>query len=445
MINKIRYIAIVIYNKIVLTKMFSCGRNYLFSHKYEWLQPNYKKIIEQKKQKHIKGEQIKVAFYMLETSKWKYEGLYRLLEKDSRFFPYIVVAPFESGAVVGLDYVQHMKNVYRYYISRGYCTYLPLDERGRVQNRDEADELNPDILFHMNCWHEYGHFTQFGHRANTDVLQAYVPYAWMISNRYIEHFNRDFHNYMWKIFYETPIHVEIAKKYAINKGVNAVAAGYPLMDVFFDKNYVPKDVWKKQSCHKKRIIWAPHHHMLEKNKCANFLFIYDKMIEIAERYDDKVQFVFKPHPELAKKLDTSIPGWNKERREVYYEKWSTMPNGQIVTDDYIDLFLTSDAIIHDCGSFTAEYLCTYKPMLFLEANDKVIEGWNECGKEISKHIYRSKRGEQIEWFIDNVVLKGNDYMKEERILFVNSYLRPQNEKGASYSIYEYLKKELEIR
>lgn len=84
----------------------------------------------------------------------------------------------------------------------------------------------------MNCWHEYGKYKQFSYRHNWDKLQAYVPYAWMISARYIEHFNRDFHNCMWKIFYETPLHVNMSKQYAINKGINAVSSGYPMLDVF---------------------------------------------------------------------------------------------------------------------------------------------------------------------------------------------------------------------
>jgi len=443
MINKFRYIAIVIYNYIILTRVYSWIRNILFKNRYKWLVSNYEHILQEKREKAQSGNPINVAFYIWESSKWKYEGLYRLLEKDSQFHPYIVIVPFESGAVVGQDYLRYMQEVSAYYSSKGYSIFLPLSEdHTRVLSRNEAAQLSPDIIFYMNCWHEYGSFTQFGYLENTNALQAYVPYAWMISNRYIEHFNRDFHNYMWKIFYETQIHVEMARKHAINKGINAIASGYPLLDSFFDTSYVPKDVWKHQENHKKRIIWAPHHHMLEKNRCSNFLFIYDKMLEIARKYQDKVQFVFKPHPELAKKLDQSIPGWNKEKRVAYYHLWETMPNTQIMTDDYIDLFLTSDAIIHDCGSFTAEYLCTYKPMLFLEANSEVIEDWNECGKEIAKNIYISEKGTKIEWFIQSVVLSGNDYMKEQRRRFVDDYLRPKNPEGASTFIYNYIKNEL---
>lgn len=436
-------LAIVLYNKIILTKSYSWVRNLVFRHRYESIQRNYINIQKEKQEKARRNEVINVAFFMWETSKWKYEGIYRLLEQDKRFFPYIIITPFSSGATVGQNYIAHMKDVYSFFLEKEYNVFIPL-EGNDVWNQIEEHIAKPDIIFYMNCWHEYGEFIQFGHRSNLNVLQAYVPYAWMISNRYIEHFNRDFHNCMWKIFYETPLHVEMAKKYAINKGINAVATGYPLLDVFFDKDYKPKDIWKKQSHKKKRIIWAPHHHMLEKNRCANFLYICDEMVELAKRYQDQVQFVFKPHPELAKKLDNCIPGWNEEKRKVYFKQWEEMPNTQVCLDEYIDLFLTSDAMIQDCGSFTAEYTCTYKPMLFLMANDKVVQDWNECGKEILRHIYVSERGKNIQSFIENVVIGDNDYMKDERIRFVDTYLKPEDKEGASMAIYNYLRKELDM-
>ena len=443
-LGKLRMYSIVLYNKIILTRWFSKIRNFVFRHRYDNVQENYQKIVDQLRVKVKNGHTIKVAFYMLEVSKWKYEGLYRLMENDDRFDPYITVVPFAGGAVLEEGYLTHMKTVYDYFTSRGYKTFYPYNsDEKRMYRKNEIPEMRPDIIFHMNCWHEYGEHTQFGYMDNMDKLQAYVPYAWMISNRYIEHFNRDFHNRMWKIFYETPIHADMAKKHAINKGVNAVASGYPLLDSFFNSNYKPKDVWKRQNKLKKRVIWAPHHHMLEKNKCSNFLDICNMMVEIADKYADDVQFTFKPHPELAKKLDTCIPGWNKEKREKYYDLWDTMPNTQVCLGEYVDLFLTSDAIIHDCGSFTAEYICTYKPMLFLIANDEVVNGWNECGKEILKHIYISKKGESIESFLEKVVINGNDYKKDELHLFVDSYLKPKDENGASSFIFHYIKHELE--
>lgn len=443
--NKFRLYAAIIYKKVVQSPCFIFTRNVVFKHRYDSIQSHYIDVLNKLREKAKGGEKISVAFYNWEMSKWKAEGLYRLLEKDERFDAYIVTVPFAGGAIKEQNYLSKMLKAYNYFVSTRHKTFLPYSvEKHRMLDKNDCLELNPDILFQMNCWHEYGKFKQFAYRNNTDSLQCYIPYAWMISNRYWEHFNRDFHNVMWRIFYETPIHVAMAKKHSIIKGENAITSGYPQLDMFFARSYVPKDVWKIRGRKIKRIIWAPHAFINDENKCSNFLFVCDLMLEIARKYMGQIQIAFKPHPELEKKLDYSIKGWNEKRRKAYYQQWADMPNTMICEGEYTDLFLTSDAIIHDCGSFTAEYLCTYKPMLFLEANKKVIAGWNECGKEIAKNIYLSEKGEKIDWFIKEVVINGDDYMKDQRIRFVDNYLKPHNDGGASVAIFDYLKKELKM-
>jgi hypothetical protein len=56
------------------------------------------------------------------------------------------------------------------------------------------------------------------------------------------------------------------------------------------------------------------------------------------------------------------PNWGSEKTTAYYDKWDNLDNGQFKSGDYVDL-LTSDALIHDCGSFMAEYLVVGKPAL----------------------------------------------------------------------------------
>lgn len=433
----LRYCLIVVYNKIVLTKTYQLCRNYVFRFRYKHLPKSYESI----RNNLIEKKKNNVAFFIHDAAKWKYEGVYRCFEKDERFNPYIVIVPFAAGSVTGYNVEENMMKTYSYFKTT-HKVCLPYDANSKKIFDIRGTEFEPDLIFYMNCWHECGKYKQFSYRHNWDKLQAYVPYAWMISARYIEHFNRDFHNCMWKIFYETPLHVNMSKQYAINKGINAVSSGYPMLDVFFDSNYVPNDsIWKKQGKRKKRIIWAPHHHIYEKNRCANFLFVYDLMIQLAKKYENEVQFIFRPHPELAKKLDFCVSGWNEQKRKEYYSVWENMPNTQIELGDYIDMFLTSDALIQDCGSFTAEYLATGKPMLFMEANKEVIAGWNECGKAIASHLYLSDKGAGVEDFIQNVVIAGQDSMLEQRLKFIENYIRPKSGNASLY-IYEYIKQQL---
>jgi hypothetical protein len=71
------------------------------------------------------------------------------------------------------------------------------------------------------------------------------------------------------------------------------------------------------------------------------------------------------------------------------------------------IFLSSDALIHDCGSFMAEYLIT-KPSLFMIRKESVMEQWSTFGSE-AININRNKQ--QLIDFIENIVLQEQDDMK----------------------------------
>ena len=144
------------------------------------------------------------------------------------------------------------------------------------------------------------------------------------------------------------------------------------------------------------------------------------MLKLAEKYKDKVQFAFKPHPVLKVKL---INIWGKEKTEAYYKKWSELENTQIEEGYYMDLFKTSDALIHDCASFTAEYLYTQKPTLFMVRDENVQSHWNPFGKKCFDQHYHAENLEQIEHFIQDVVINGNDPMKSQREQFFKDLLK----------------------
>ena len=238
----------------------------------------------------------------------------------------------------------------------------------------------------------------------------------------------------------------MAKKYSINNGVNSVITGYPQLDVFFNKTYNPKNIWKHR--HAKKIIWSPHH-SIEHNdnfikeaaiEYSSFLENYKIMIKIVSKYKDEIQFCFKPHPLLKIKL-YNHEQWGRKKTDAYFDMWNKLPNTQMALSNYEDIFLTSNAIINDSGSFVAEYLCVKKPSLFLFRNNNTKDQFNDFGKialDISYHAYCK---DDIINFIESIVLKDNDTKKQSREDFVKKYLIPQNGKMASENVYNYVKKE----
>jgi CDP-glycerol glycerophosphotransferase (TagB/SpsB family) len=201
-------------------------------------------------------------------------------------------------------------------------------------------------------------------------------------------------------------------------------------------DYSPKDVWKLQERPKKRIIWAPHHTVDYLFNFSNFLNYCEDMLQLAEKYQEEVQFAFKPHPVLKFKL---INLWGLEKTEEYYKRWENLSNGQIEQGDYIDLFKTSDAMIHDCGSFTAEYLYTQKPVLFQIRDEKVKDEFNSFGQLCFEKHYHAYTIEETETFIREIVINGNDPKAEEREQFYKQYLYPQDGVMPSDKIYTMLK------
>ena len=103
-------------------------------------------------------------------------------------------------------------------------------------------------------------------------------------------------------------------------------------------------------------------------------------------------------------------------------------------DDYIDLFLTSDGLIHNSGSFITEYLVTGKPPIYiLQDEDYMIKNskyskisikWNAYGKAaLSKH-YLVRKQEEIEEVKKKTIINGDDYKEKDRkdLIWIDLFL-----------------------
>ena len=136
--------------------------------------------------------------------------------------------------------------------------------------------------------------------------------------------------------------------------------------------------------------------------------------------------------------------WGKESADAYYDKWANLENGQLETGEFIDLFLTSDAMILDSISFIAEYTATNTPSLFTIGSTSRVR-LNDFGAINFEVLYHTDNNlkEDIERFIVDVVINGNDTKKEERTEFVNKYLLPPNGKSSAENIYDNILDEIQ--
>lgn len=423
--EKIWISLIKIYNYVGLRKLYTL---YLIKRAPK----RYQKALEIARKKEI----LKVAFFLNHESVWKYEVLYDLMLQHPRFEPKIFVCPVVNFGMENMLF--EMDKAFEAFKKKGYNIVKTYDkETGNYL--DIKKTFAPDIIFYTSPYETLQDY-RFYFKQFPTTLTCYVPYAIMTVD-YDFIYNLNFHNLVWKIFSETPIHKEIALQKQKNKGINNTVTGYPGFDSLLIDKKPNTAVWKNKNPVLKKIIWAPHHSMSEFNRVSNFLEYCDFFLEIAENYKHKLQITFKPHHLLRNKLEGNNY-WGKERTDLYYSKWENLENGQFENGDYKDLFLTSNALIHDCGSFMAEYLVTGKPSLFMIRNESIMEHWNIFGEKCLQAHYQSRNQKQVIDFIENVILNENDWMKEERIDFVKSTLIPKNNQTASENILEYLENQI---
>lgn len=384
-------------------------------------------------------ETITVAFFVIFGALWKYDLIYKLLENDNRFNPIIIICPYINYGDENMHL--EMSRAYSLFKSKGYnviSTYLESSKNFI----DVKNEIKPDIVFFTNphsITHKEYYINNF-----VDTLTCYVQYSFHVSSLNNEQYDQRFHNLLWKAFYETPIHKAFAIKYSRNKAVNVEVTGYPGTDIFLDENYQPCDVWKIKSPNIKRVIWAPHHTINENDSnlgYSNFLQYANYFLELLGTYKDALQIAFKPHPILKQKLYLH-PDWGKFKTDDYYLKWEVANNAMLFEDDYVDLFCTSDAIIHDSGSFLVEYLYQNKPSLFCFRNTEITNKFNDFGKLALNVNAAAYTKDDINNFLTTEIFNGNDLLFKSRTEFISTYLIPPNNNTASQNIYNIILKEL---
>jgi len=385
----------------------------------------------------LQGKQrLKVLFFVDHSCEWKRDKIYKRMLVDDNYEPMIVVCPctlYDKAHMLDV-----MGSAYSFFKEKSYNVVLTYRKETGTW-LDVKKELQPDIIYFS---HPYDAITRPEYRIGNflDVLTCYSSYAVMSDNLPRYQYDLDFHNLLWKHFVETSIHKAIAEKYARNKGSNVIVTGYPFCDVFLDGNYVPnKGVWKISNNDIKNIIWAPHHtigdYPSDSVAFSNFLLCHQFMLDIAKKYQNRIQIAFKPHPILKPEL-YNHKDWGKQKTDEYYTTWENLVNGQLEDGDYVDLFCSSDAMILDSVSFIVEYMCTGKPSLFMVRDKSVPSRFNEFGLLALEALYKATSLEQVESFIETVVLSGQDNRKFERERFLETYFIPQNGKTASDNIFD---------
>lgn len=418
----------------VLAKSF----NYLWLHlwQYKATERRHQRLVERLRQER---RPLKVVFIAIDVAYWRYQHVYELMKADSRFLPTIVLSP-----CIGHEHQeQEMERLRAYFDARG-ISYVDYDFNAKPF--DIRGQLNPDIVFFPQ---PYEHLLCKEHDSLNfyDRLPCYMPYGFWISTGKLS-YDMHFHNRAWRIYHCTNLHLKEAQRVATNKGRNVRIVGYSNADDFLRPHHDAP--WRQiaDGKRRKRIVWAPHFSILAKSSTlpprSNFLWMADLMVTLAKEYSDRLQIAFKPHPALLTQL-YQHPEWGQQRTDSYFDLWRTMENTQLETGEFIDLFMTSDAMIHDSGSFVVEYHYTKNPAMFVSKDMRpILESLTDFGKEAHHIHYIGAVEADIRRFIDDVVLAGNDPMLPQREQFFRDYLLPPNGKSVAQNVVDDIVESLQL-
>jgi len=370
-----------------------------------------------------------VVFLVSSLPMWRFQSVYDLLKSDERFSPSIAIYPFPSFG--SLQKEEAMTSLRAYFRERGIAV-TDLSQES-FPGQALKDQLSPDILFFPQTYN-YLYGNDLDNQFFTDSLNCYIPYSIRTStgkNVYRSLFN----DTAWRLFYPSKLHYLEAKSILYNKGTNIRITGDPIIDLI--QTAPEEQVWKPQNKAKKRVIWAPHFSIIDNGIMHrdSFTWLSECMKEIANQYQESIQIAFKPHPRLKSEL-YALSGWGQEKTDCYYRFWEEGANTQLETGPYLDLFKESDAMIHDCGSFSVEYLLTGKPVLFTTQDvQKSIAGQNELGQQAILAHYHGATREDIQTFIEKTVLGGEDSKIDARKAIYNNYLQLPRGRSAAENIY----------
>lgn len=361
---------------------------------------------------------IKVGFEITSLGVWKTETLFRMMQEHPRFNPLVIVARNK------LENVADERNSIEEYCKKKGYDYVVIGK-----DLEHASKgLGFDIFFYQRPYVSRTDLSK-----NLKPLFCYVTYGFRGTlGRWA--YDRPLLKNAWQIYYENESNKRVYTELLGTDIDNGYSTGIPIMDELMTTKEQLKDSWKGSS-DKKRIIYAPHHSINPNDvfHSSTFLETGEMMLRIAEKYSDKVQWLFKPHPVLKNKL---YEIWGKEKTDEYYKRWSEAEWSQFENGKYLEFFTYSDAMIHDCGSFTIEYLYTCNPVMYLlHDKESLAKDWNEMQtKALDVHIHGCSEND-IEEFIENVV-SDNDVNKRQRTIFYNKYLIPPFGKSACQNIID---------
>ena len=361
---------------------------------------------EECRAKLARGERLKVAFLVCDAAMFSGESVFALMRDDPRFECVIAVAPRVTR---GEEFLRATLEKTVGTLSKRYgdavqALYDPATRKARG--------LDADIVFSTVVYEDQTLPDYTTERLSERALVCILYYGYgglFISNErktpYLPNIV-----FAWKYFVSN----EATRQMSVERNPlldgRIVVAGYCKMDRLAR---IPAGAPRTRA----RIIVAPHHTIDRKADAlslSTFLEHADFFLRLPEMFPE-ADFVFRPHPLLFARLATP-KWWGPERTAEYERRMKAHANVEFQQGgDYFGTFAESDALVHDCGSFLAEYFYTGRPQCYLSDGKGTLEAQLlPFSERLYANVYHATTDDEIAAFVRDVAIAGRDPMKPAR-------------------------------
>ena len=360
------------------------------------------------REKLARGERLCVAFLVCDASMFSAEPVFVKMKDDPRFDCFIAVAPrVTRGDAFLRDTLKKAFDTFdKRYPKHVRSLYDP--------DSGKATPLEADVVFSTVLYEDQTLPDYTVERLSRRALVAILYYGYgglFFTNEKKTPFLPNV-VFAWRYFVsnEATRAMSVARNPAL--AWNVRVAGYCKMDRLASLPQRRRE--------RRRVILCPHHTIDKETDglaLSTFLIHADLFLKLPELFPE-IDFVFRPHPLLFPRLATA-KWWGAEKTEAYRAKMESFPNVEFQQGgDYFETFADSDALIHDCGSFLAEYFYTGRPQCYLLADDKTVEQqFLPFSRTLLEYVERAYTDDDVVSFIRRVVAEGNDPRKAERDAF----------------------------
>lgn len=376
-----------------------------------WLEKNERRWLErilpamrERDARHVRecrarlarGERIRVAFVVCDAAMFSFEPVYVRMRDDPAYACFIAVVPrVTRGERFLRDTLKKtVDTLAARYGDAVHCLYDP-DSHAERPLEGTADVVFTSIVYDDQTCNRY---TALPISEYALVVGTFYGYGGI--------FNSSIHRVatlnqvamFWRLFVANDaIAAMFVAARPVLKGT-MIACGYPKMDRMAD---IPP-----QRNRAKTILICPHHTLSrevgELLAISTFLKFSDFFLRLPSMFPE-VRFVFRPHPLLFPRLETG-DWWGRKKTDAYRAAMMALPNVEFQQGgDYFETFVNSDAMIHDCGSFMAEYFYTGRPQCYLmEAPGALDSQLTAFGKRLQEYVDHACTEDEIVAFVRRV-------------------------------------------